>query len=93
MVDVPPPGRLAQSLGANAIATCTCGSNIFYPLVKLTPEVVDEQLVCLKCAACGEETVVPLDPKREQIIKPFDKKRSDEMNRIRAKGLEPDDEL
>jgi hypothetical protein len=86
MTDAPGPGRLAQSLGANAVATCVCGGNIFYPLVKMTPDVYDDQLVCLKCVTCEEETVVPLDPKREQIIKPFDVNLSKEMDRIRKGG-------
>ena len=83
MTDVPPPGRLAQALGANAVATCTCGSNIFYPLVKLLEGVMDNSLVAIKCVACNEETAVPLDPKREQEINPFDRKLSKEMDRMR----------
>tara|TARA_Y100000296_G_C5135536_1_gene237969 strand:+ start:315 stop:596 length:282 start_codon:yes stop_codon:yes gene_type:complete len=93
MADIPPPGRLAQELGANAIATCVCGSNTFYPLVKITPENPDNQLVALQCCICREECVIPLDPTREEIIKPFDRNLSKEMDRIRASGGDLDDEL
>lgn len=61
MENIPPPGRLALSVGANAVASCDCGSNIFYPLVKINPGDRSNTLVALKCTVCDAETVIPFE--------------------------------
>lgn len=70
MKDIGNPGPLALSLGANAVATCVCGFNIFFPLVRMNPNTNEDLLVALKCSVCGEETVVPLDVQHDTVIRP-----------------------
>ncbi len=77
-MDGPNPGRLALSLGANALAVCNCGGNKFYALVKMTPQHPDDTLVAIHCIACDEESPVPIDPKRKKIITPWDPKLTPE---------------
>jgi|TARA_R100001530_G_scaffold80076_1_gene55863 hypothetical protein len=55
------PGRLARHMKADGLATCICGGEIFYGLVRMTQAEKPNILSVLHCVACDEETVVPLD--------------------------------
>ena len=56
-----PPGKLAELLGVNGNAVCTCGEERFYALCDLKPDG-EGTLVVLHCCQCHKETPVPLDP-------------------------------
>lgn len=76
---VKPPGRLALSLGANAVAACTCEGETFNLLVKIDTKSgllnPPQVLVAIKCVVCDKEAPVPLDaPEAEDRFKIFDNK-------------------